>query len=108
MFRVSGSTIAITRGDTGIFTLALNDSKGAPYDFSNDEVLFTVKKTVQDTEALIQKRIIYGENVTILPVDTSQLPYGSYVYDIQVTTAGGIVDTVITPSPFVVKEEVTF
>lgn len=107
MFKVNGNTITITRGDTGIFTLNIKTPAGADYDYSNDNVLFTVKKTTHDAEALIQKQVIYGENVTISPADTSGLQYGSYVYDVQLTT-GNIVDTVIPPSGFIVKEEVTF
>ena len=109
MFKINDKgEISITRGDTGIFTLDISTSDGSSYDYSNDEVLFTVKRTVYDAEHVIQKRITYGENVTILPSDTSSLSYADYVFDVQVTTAGGIVDTVIPPSKFTVRSEVTF
>ena len=71
-------------------------------------MLFTVKQNTYTSEILIQKQIRYGENVTILPTDTSNLSYGEYFYDIQLTTEGGFVDTVITPSKFIVTPEVTF
>ena len=106
MFKITGNSIQITRGDTGIFTLALT-SAGQPYDYSNDEVLFTVKRNTRTTEIIFQKVIEYGENVTIEPQDTASLSYGNYVYDIQVTS-GAVVDTVITPSVFAVLPEVTF
>lgn len=106
MFKINGKTIQITRGDTGIFTLALT-SAGQPYDYSNDEVLFTVKRNVNTTEIVFQKTVVYGENVTIEPQDTASLSYGNYVYDVQVTS-GAVVDTVITPSVFEVLHEVTF
>ena len=107
MFKIANNTIQITRGDTGIFTLALT-SAGQPYDYTDDQVLFTVKRNVNTTEIVFQKTVLYGENVTIEPQDTASLNYGNYVYDVQVTTASGVVDTVITPSAFVVLPEVTF
>ena len=107
MFVIERFTISITRGDTGIFTLNLMNGRQA-YDYSNDTVVLTVKKDTQTTEHLIQKAITYGENVVIAPADTANLPYGEYVYDVQVTTAGGLVDTVIPPSKFIVMPEVTF
>lgn len=107
MFSIVGTTIKITRGDTGIFSFdVMND--GTEYDYSNDTVLFTVKQNTYTSEILIQKQIQYGKNVTILPTDTSNLSYGEYFYDIQLTTEGGFVDTVITPSKFIVTPEVTF
>ena len=108
MFKIEGNVIAITRGDTGIFTLNITDAQGNPYDYSHDEVLFTVKRNIDTTEKIMQKTVEYGQVVIIQPVDTATLPYGTYVYDVQVTTAGGVVDTVITPSRFLVKAEVTF
>lgn len=107
MFGINGNNIEITRGDTGIFTLNLS-ADGQPYDYSDDTVLFTVKRNTNTNEIVFQKAVLYGENVTISPADTSSLPYGNYVYDVQVTTASGVVDTVIPPSTFAVLPEVTF
>ena len=107
MFKITNNVIHITRGDTGIFSLALTNG-GEPYDYSNDTVVFTVKRSVYDTTPLIQKSVTYGQTVAIAPADTENLGYGKYVYDVQVTTAGGIVDTVIPPTEFIVQSEVTF
>ena len=108
MFKIVNNVIRITRGDTGIFSLSLKNAEGEAYDYSNDTVKFTVKSDVYSKTALIQKTVSYGETVTILPGDTAQLPYGEYAYDVQVTTQGGIVDTVIPPNKFIVMSEVTF
>lgn len=108
MFSIVGNTIKITRGDTGIFTLDIN---GGEYDYSNDSVLFTVKQNTLTADIIFQKTVTYGNAVIILPEDTRGLSYGEYVYDVQVTTSaesGSVVDTVITPSKFVVMPEVTF
>ena len=106
MFSINGNKITITRGDTGVFTLTVKNGD-TEYDYSNDEVLFTVKQNTRANEYVIQKTVRYGENITIAPADTQRLGYGTYVYDVQLTS-GGIVDTIIPPSPFVIAEEVTF
>lgn len=107
MFKINNKTIQITRGDTGLFTLSIT-SGGESYDYSSDQVLFTVKRNTNTNEIIFQKNVGYGQVVTILPEDTASLPYGTYVYDVQVTTEQGIVNTVITPSPFIVEREVTW
>lgn len=68
---------------------------------------FTVKKTVNDTDAVISKNITDG-NLHLSPDDTAGLDYGAYVYDCQLTTSDGRVCTFITPHRFQVLEEVTF
>ena len=107
MFRISNNKIQITRGDTGRFSLAVMNGKD-DYNYSSDTVVFTVKRSTYDTNALIQKTISYGNDVLILPSDTSELEYGEYVYDVQLTTQGGAVDTIITPNKFVILPEVSY
>ena len=107
MFKIQNQTIQITRGDTGIFTLGIR-AGGQPYDYSNDQVLFTVKRNVNTSEIIFQKTVEHNQTVTILPADTENLPYGTFTYDVQVTTQNGIVNTVITPHPFIVCPEVTW
>lgn len=70
-----------------------------------DSIVFTVKKSEKDAEHLIQKT---GERIILDPVDTAELEYGRYRYDVQFTDANGFVDTVIEPSNFRVKKEVTW
>lgn len=109
MFKIaSDNTISITRGDTGSFTLDIKNTSGQAYDYSEDTVLFTVKENTYAKDPVIQKEVEYEQNITILPADTEKLSYGTYVYDVQLTTAGGIVDTIIPPSNFVILPEVTF
>lgn len=108
MLKIIGTEIHIIRGDTGVFTLDVKTAQGQAYDYSADTVLFTVKRNTFDREPLIQKTVVYGENITILPSDCANLSYGTYYYDVQLTTAGGIVDTIIPPSKFIVEQEVTF
>ena len=105
MFYTLGNDIYITRGDTGTFSVNLTNN-GQAYDYSNDALILTVRRNVHDPEVLIQKTIVYGENVAIEPADTQKM-LGVYWYDVQLTTAGGTIDTVIPPSKFIVMADVT-
>ena len=106
MFIITDTTIQITRGDSGYFDITLLNADGSTYAMQEGDVLeFTVKKNTKTEEVLIHKT---GQNIEILPADTKNLKYGTYTYDVQFTSAVGLVDTVITPSAFIVAEEVTF
>ena len=108
MFKCVDNKIQITRGDSAIFSLAITKESGEAVTLAGgDKVLFTVKRTTRDKEVLIQKDIT-GGFLVLLPSDTAELPYGFYVYDVQLTYADGEVDTIIPPNLFSVCEEVTF
>ena len=108
MFKIEGNSILITRGDTGIFSLTVRDSNGAVYDYSDDAVRLTVRRNVYAKEPVLQKTIVYGESVAITSSDTASLPYGEYVYDVELKTPSGMVCTIIPPSRFVIMVEVTY
>lgn len=102
----SDNNIKLTRGDTASFDLTITENTTS-YDFSNDTVVFTVKKNVYTDTILIQKTFSDGI-INLTPSDTNPLNYGTYYYDVQLTTPGGSVFTVIPPTKFTVAEEVTF
>lgn len=106
MLKISGQDITLTRGDTARISIGIT-SGGQAYDYSADTVVFSVKKNTSTPDFLIQKTVQDGV-VTILPTDTASLTYGTYVYDVQLTTAGGDVCTVIVPHNFTVAQEVTW
>lgn len=107
-YSIAGSTITLTRGDTFRATVNITDSKGHPYLPSmNDQIRFAMKKTYQDPEPLLIKDIPSDTLLLSLdPEDTKLLPFGNYVYDIQLTDEFGNVDTFITTSRLVLTEEV--
>ena len=70
-----------------------------------DVLLFTVKKNTKTDEVIFQKS---GQHIEILPADTEALPYGKYVYDVELTYASGFRDTVIRPKELKLTDEVTF
>ena len=106
MLKINGTTISLTRGDTARIELGITQG-GETYDYSADTVLFTVKQSTMQPDYLIQKTVTDGV-IYIAPADTETLAYGTYCYDVQLTTSGGDVCTVITPSKFVVEPEVTW
>ncbi|MBC8585554.1 hypothetical protein [Youxingia wuxianensis] len=109
MFQIiAGSAMELTRGDTGRFTVSVQNQDGSPYSpASGDVMVFSVKKSVTDTEYLIHKTITGGQ-VIIEPEDTQSLPFGNYVYDIQLTLENGDVNTIVPPSTFTVCGEVSY
>lgn len=106
MYKTYENTIILTRGDSAHFEIEVVDSKGNPVELPDTTtVTFTVKQSINDKTALITK---HGLAVNIDPADTSTLEYGTYVYDVQLTYQDGAVDTIITPSSFIVTGEVTY
>lgn len=85
--------MTITRGDTGAYSFKRIDSSGNPITSTPNAIYFTVKASFSDSSVVIQKTIsdmtmdVDGTwHFTINPDDTTSLDYGSYVYDIEVTT----------------------
>ena len=101
------NTISLTRGDTARINLAIMASDGSAYDYSSDAVVFTVKASTVASDHLIQKTVTDGV-IYIAPEDTAGMSYKEYVYDVQLTTVGGDVCTVVPPAKFIVEPEVTW
>ena len=106
MVKADENKIYIQRGNSATFSIELMDeSTGEPYDFSEDTVVFTVKRFLTDREPLLQKTVVNGM-VTITTEDTNELNFGQYFYDVTLLTENGILSTVIGPAQFVVGEVV--
>ena len=72
-----------------------------------DSVRFAMKSSYEDTEPVLVKNIPIGTlKLVIEPDDTKKLPFGQYVYDVQITKASGEVDTFITKARLKLTEEV--
>lgn len=108
MFRVIGNKIYLTRGDSAFLDIQVKNPDGTDYILAaGDQLLMTVKDSTSSETTRFQHTIVDG-TVEILPQDTENLPYGDYVYDCQLRTYSGVVQTFIPPSLFRVMEEVTF
>lgn len=112
MLEIDGNTIKLTRGDTAYIEVPITrlvDGEMQEYTMSSgDKLYFTVKdKAGLDSESFLFRKEITGNNTFhILPEDTKHLPFGKYVYDIELDTENGDVFTVVTISTFSVEKEV--
>lgn len=108
MLKVNDKTITLTRGDSLAIKLDIFDSEGNAYTPSSGDVIrFAMKKSYSDSECLISK-VIPNDTMmlSLAPSDTKELPFGSYVYDIELTYESGAVDTFIDRATFRLTEEV--
>jgi len=118
--RVNGTDIFMTRGDSETFRVSLYDQKAEEkvnFVEGVHTIYFTVKASTQTSTIVFQKIVTEfddGEAVVhITPIDTRNLKYFAYVYDVQMnkeetSTFPGEVTTIIKPSKFVIEDEVTY
>ena len=109
MFTIDKETnqMTIVMKDTASFDIAFDNY----YLVTGDKVTFTVAKEKESQDPLIQKELteFEGGRARIqLSSDDTDLPKGSYYYDIQVNTGDGRIDTVVGPAKFKVLEGVTY
>ena len=109
MFTIDKETnqMTIVMKDTASFDIAFDNY----YLVTGDKVTFTVAKEKESQDPLIQKELteFEGGRARIqLSADETDLPKGSYYYDIQVDTGDGRIDTVVGPAKFKVLEGVTY
>lgn len=107
MFRIDDSNvITLTRGDTCAFDVEIKTDSGQTYTPQEGDVItFTVKKDTKTADVIIQKT---GTTIVLNPIDTRKLKYGNYLYDVTLTTSSHAVYTIITPTEFIIAEEVNF
>ena len=107
MYRVDLNTndITITRGDSAVLKLALENSDGSTYTpASTDKIEF---QGCQGAKVLFVHQVRQGI-VTIVPEDTGDLKYDTYTYKVVVTKSDGTMINVINGAKLVVESEVTF
>lgn len=113
MFKIyEDNSIELIRGDSAEFDIEVilvvdeDTDEQEPYVIEAGDVLvFTVKKSPYDSAYAIQKT---GDQITLDPDDTKNLPFGLYWYDVQLTHDGDVVDTIIPPTVFRLLKEVTW
>ncbi len=107
-YSISGTTITLTRGDTFEAQISITQEDGSPYiPKDGDTVRFAMKSSYTDETPLFVKDIPVSTMILVLePIDTKALNFGKYVYDIQLTTIDGKVDTFITKATIKITEEV--
>ena len=107
-YSVSGTTITLTRGDSFMADISITDQDGNPYiPVEGDAIRFAMKASYKDGQPLLVKNIpIDTMKLTLDPLDTKELDFGKYVYDLELTKANGAVDTFITKAVIRITEEV--
>lgn len=103
-------SIQLTRGDTARLSVTIeNELTNGNYEVAaGDTMRLTVKKKVDDNTPLFQKVITGSNQFYIEPKDTSNIDFGKYLYDVELTTAAGDVYTVIVPTTFEILKEITY
>ena len=115
MFKISyDKKITLVQGDTGVIRMRIHN-----YELSQgDEVRFAIVNKVNPSILLCQhsdKKIVLEKQVTVFekdgsariliqPYDTEYLQPGKYLYEIQVKTKDGRVDTVVPLTSFTLMD----
>lgn len=101
------NAISIVAKDTGDIVISFDDyllDEG-------DVVYFTVNDELEKTNPRIQKVVnefVKNKAVIRLTTTDTNIPVGTYYYDVEVNTADGRVDTVLGPAKFKVLGGVKF
>lgn len=95
--------------DTGAISIVAKDTGDFIISFDNylldegDTVYFTVNDELEHSNPRIQKVITeFTNNKAVIRLTTTDtdIPVGTYYYDVEVDTADGRVDTVLGPAKF--------
>lgn len=89
MFKIEENRIWLTRGDTAEFRPIIQDYEAQ----EGDEVIFAVKRTTNNDAPAIRLAIAAGENITFTNELTSDLPLGTYLYELKLNTVDGEIST---------------
>lgn len=108
MLVITNDEVILTRGDSADIIVNITDANGDIYTPAEGDVIkFTLKKNCNTSDIIIQKTLV-NSVISLQPADTKDLPYGTYYFDVQLTTAGDGVYTVVSPHRFIIDKEVTF
>ena len=116
MYKVDGTHITMTRGDTVLIQVQITTPEGEPYTpVEGDKVRFALKpsdmtgggKQFKARSPIVLKQIPISTMILQLePDDTSGYDFGEYKYDIEITQANGIVTTFIANADLTLAPEV--
>ena len=111
---VENKNLTMVRGDTENLYITVKN-----YEYHSGD---SVKLTVRDYQKAFTGKLVAGDNVQftktgtiangictikILPTDTKTLAADTYCYDIQLTTSGGDIHTIVPIHYFTLVSEVT-
>lgn len=108
MIKISGKTIRMTKGDTLEVPINIMTKDGKPYIPSEGDVIrFAMKREYNDAEPLILK--VIPNDTLILRIESDEtkdleIRKVPYVYDIELTTVTGTVDTFLAGGLYLTEE----
>ena len=115
MYKIDGTKITLTRGDSFYAELELKRGSDTYTPATGDKIRFAMKRKYLnddqtdflDVRPLVLKSVPTDTMILKLdPEDTKSLGFGEYVYDLQIEFANGDVDTFIASAPFILAKEV--
>lgn len=108
--------IEMIRGDTRTITATFTDSDGVVLDLTGGTVFFTVNASAEPTDdsaAVVSKDVTSFAapttgvaTITLAAADTTSVTPGTYWYDVQFVSVGGVV-TSLAKQKFVLKGDIT-
>lgn len=105
-YSISGKIVSLTRGDSFSTPVELVNDDGTPYEMQEGDALRFKMTDVPGGTVLIVKQIPSSTlQLQLDPSDTSALPFGNYFFDIELTRANGLVDTVLPEGQFNITAE---
>lgn len=104
------------RGDTRTITATFVDSSGDPIDLTGGTVFFTASSNnspTDDTAAIVEKNVTSFASptsgvatITLNSDDTNDVTPGTYYYDLQFVSSGGVV-TSLAQDKLIIKADIT-
>lgn len=105
---IKGSTITMNRSDSAYITITVRQTGGEEYTLQEgDKLYFAAKKKATDSNYAIAPKELMGNVLELTPLDTEQLDFGDYLYDIRLVTGKGFTSTVIKPSVLTIEPSIT-
>lgn len=109
MLKIVRDTISLTRGDSMLVQLELEKGDETFTPATGDVIKFSVSRVPKGNPgySLLISKTVNNDTLILelLPEDTADLDYGSYLFDLEITYASGEIDT-FASGTFVLTEEV--
>jgi hypothetical protein len=106
---VSKANLDVVQGDDYVATVSVTNADGSPADISGYTAKAQIRQDVADEARRVDVEIttaVASPNVTLtIPHATTQtLTAASYVWDLQLTSAGGQITTILAGTVIVTRE----